>query len=139
MGAANIETKTDAYRIYTDPNDRQVQRPTNIARGTLPLIEVPIETARPSRTEPVIALAIEQQLIAILTAERQGGETIELAYKRKEHDLAAVFAGLSHVQARALHVRLLAARGDDALASHFARLIEARRIRLLAFLIIPRR
>jgi hypothetical protein len=136
MSIANLKSDDAAFRIYTDPDDRQLKRPTNFARGTLPPIEIQIT---PPRVEPTLSTDLERTLIAILTADREAGETIEMRYKRKEHELGSAFAGLTLVQARALHARLLAAREDDVLALHFGRLIEARRVRLLAFLVMARR
>lgn len=123
------------YRIFVDPDDRQIRRPIAFPRGTVPPLEIAVAVRPPSELDP----QIEQRMIAILVSDREGGETIELAYKRKEHELATAFAGLTAAQARALHARLLAPRQDDALASSFARLVETRRIRLMAFLLTARR
>jgi hypothetical protein len=140
MAAKAVET---SYRIYVEPHEREVTRPTQMARGTLPPVVV-FETVRdePMRDEPVRGLgaAVENALIATLTSDRTGNETIEQAYKRKETEVASVFSRLSATDAHTLRVRLLAARTDDLLASAFARLVEARRIRLLSILIAaPRR
>jgi hypothetical protein len=132
-----VATAEADFRIFNDPNDRQVLRPITLARGTVP--PAAVEEVRVVVETSALAPDVEQRVIAILRADREGGETIELTYKRKENELASVFAGLTQARARALHARLLAAHQDDALASSFARLVEARRIRLMAFLLTARR
>lgn len=96
--------------------------------------------ARPEQPQCVTVGAIDSRVIAILDTPPSPGEPIECAFRRKEHELRALFGELSAVEARALHRRLMLASPDDALAAKFARLAAERRGRLLAFLeAAPRR
>ena len=67
------------------------------------------------------------------------GETVMVAHARKEGDLRDVFAGLTVLEARALHRRLERAAAGDPIAALFLRLAPDRRRRLLAFLADARR
>jgi hypothetical protein len=90
--------------------------------------------------ETATALACELHLLAMLAATPGPGETIEVAYRRKEQQLAHAFAALGCDDARVLHRRLSEPRTDDELAQRFARLVVERRMRLLAILAdAPRR
>ena len=87
-----------------------------------------------------ISMAIEDTIIEILATSPAYGETIEAAYRRKERELAVLFASLTRIEAAALQRRLTAPRADDVLAQRFARLVVERRTRLLALLAeTPRR
>ena len=77
--------------------------------------------------------------LAVLDSPPDYGETIDQAFRRKEHALLSAFASLSPRDCAALHARLSAAREGDALAARFARLVRERRDRLLAFLADARR
>lgn len=91
-------------------------------------------------TEPMLAPAIEQTILEVLSALPEFGETIEAAYRRKERTLAALFASLSRQEAALVHKRLADPHADDPLAARFARLVVERRTRLLAVLAdVPRR
>jgi hypothetical protein len=88
---------------------------------------------------PGVAAATEQAMLAILAHGLIPGETIALAYQRKERQLRALFAALPVIEARALHRRLSLRHAGDPLAAAFARLLESRRGRLLDFLADARR
>lgn len=78
-------------------------------------------------------------LLAILDAPLQPGENAHLGFQRKEHELGAVFAGLSVLEARMFHTRLANPKQSDELANKFARLTIERRHRLISFLADARR
>lgn len=162
---ADIDESDQAFRIYKSADDFALRRPTGavaapstIAQPSLASVALRIvEHRTPPKVEPAedltarsgptlvtsadgsIPSEIETQLTQILASLPMPGETIELAYKRKEHEIGSVFASLSALESRALHERLTLARRDDALATQFSRLIEGRRLRLLAFLNDARR
>jgi hypothetical protein len=75
----------------------------------------------------------------VLESPQEYGETIEVAFRRKEQALVSLFAALGPRDALALHARLSSPREGDALAARFARLVRERRDRLLAFLADARR
>ena len=56
------------------------------------------------------------------------------AFRRKEHELGALFTALSPADSVELERRLSVSSSDDVLASRFARLTSERRARLIAFL-----
>ncbi len=94
----------------------------------------------PSEADPTpIAPAFEQQMLAILATAPAFGETIDAAYRRKERELGQLFGSVTRIEAIALHRRLSDPRGDDAVATHFGRLVVERRTRLLAVLSRVRR
>src|SRR5688572_27682546 len=66
---------------------------------------------------------IDDAVLGILASAPAFGETIDAAYRRKERELAALFAALSRCDAAALHRRLVDPREDDLLATRFARLV----------------
>ena len=162
---ADIDENEQAFRIYQSADDFALRRPipavatpSTVAQPSLSSVPLGIAEHRSlSKTEPAadlnvrrgptlvtiadvsIPAEIETQLTQILASSPVLGETLELAYKRKEHEIGSVFARLSALESRTLHERLTLARQDDALATQFSRLIETRRLRLLAFLNDARR
>src|SRR5215212_4659959 len=67
--------------------------------------------SRASGEPPVASRAsgeppVEQAILGILVHDLISGETIELAYRRKERQLLALFTMLPVLEARALHGRL---------------------------------
>ena len=88
---------------------------------------------------PVAAVpeALAERVLAVLGAPASPHETIAVAFARKEQAVAAVFATVGALEARALHRRLTT--DGDPLASAFARLTLVRRQRLLAYLVDARR
>ncbi|MFT3692116.1 MAG: hypothetical protein QM831_03180 [Kofleriaceae bacterium] len=81
----------------------------------------------------------EAQIIAVLDAPRAEGEQFEVAFRRKEHELGALFAALSASDSLELQRRVGLKLAGDALAERFARLTNERRLRLIAFLVAARR
>jgi hypothetical protein len=77
---------------------------------------------------------METQIMSVLDAPPESGETIEATYLRKERALGDLFAQLTSRDALALHRRLMAGAPADPLASRFGRMVGERRTRLLAFL-----
>jgi len=77
---------------------------------------------------------IERELLYVLDAKPAPGEQLELAFRRKEGELRALFAGASLDDARELLRRLTLSLADDPIALRFSRLVADRRARLLAFL-----
>lgn len=82
---------------------------------------------------------LDAQLLAILSAGPALGETIEAAFRRKEHELGALFATLDVTTSRALHRRLSRPAEGDLVAAQFGRMVSERRARLLSFLADARR
>jgi hypothetical protein len=85
------------------------------------------------RPKQFVEVSRERELQAALGSELPG-ETIAMAYQRREHELCALFASLSVAEARALHRRLMTPHPDDLFATTFQRMIAERRHRLLVFL-----
>ena len=81
----------------------------------------------------------EDEIIAALSAPRTKGEQHEAEFRRKEHQLGAVFARLSAVDSLELQRRLKLRLSDDELANRFGRLASDRRARLTEFLTSVRR
>jgi hypothetical protein len=132
-----------AFRIYDPTAQRTRSRlsaprrtPRGPAPGPRPRL-VAVASPAPVAPAPVprdgLPPELEREVVEILVRQ-PAGETIEAAYRRKEAELARVFAALTIGQARALHDRLVAARGDDTLATQFARLNSERRRRVQAVL-----
>jgi len=82
---------------------------------------------------------LENEIIAVFDERPAPGEQLEMAFRRKEQQLAAVFARLNAVDSLALQRRLNLSLSDDPIAERFGRLVVARRTRLLAFLADARR
>ena len=113
----------------------------------LPVVHGPPPPPAPARSEsritrelpvPPPAPAIEQ-ILQILRAPPEWGESVKGAFSRKERELAAVFDGLDSEEAGKLFRRLSNPQPDDPVAASFARLVPERRGRLLGFLISARR
>lgn len=85
------------------------------------------------------AVALEREIIAALDRQPDPGERIEFAFRRKEAELTTLFARLSIADARELNRRLTLQLDGDPIVSRFARMIAARRTRLMAFLADARR
>jgi hypothetical protein len=121
-------------RIFANAKTRSsLHRP---GRPAPPIVDV----VEHHEDELAIANATEQRLIDVLAAAPAFGETISVAYQRKEHTLAEIFASLPRSESAALMRRLSDPHAGDVLAAHFARLVVERRTRLLAILAdAPRR
>lgn len=103
-------------------------------------------TASPAGREPLRLVPspsptddVDHQLLTILHARPEPGETLDHAFRRKELAIAGVFEALSIAASREMHRRLSNPRPGDALATRFALLVVERRGRLLAFLADARR
>jgi hypothetical protein len=81
----------------------------------------------------------EDQILAVLDAPRTVGEQYDVTFRRKEHQLGEIFAGLSAIDSIELQRRLNLRLADDVLAARFGRLTSDRRARLIAFLVAMRR
>lgn len=81
----------------------------------------------------------DDALIAILDEPLDPNETAFLGFRRKEQELAMVFATLTIVESRHMHTRLANPRANDTLATKFARLTHERRARLINFIADARR
>jgi hypothetical protein len=110
------------------------------ARRPGPPRPVPFTPAPPEPPRARVApIAPDGALVAILDAAPAYGETIEAAFRRKEHELLAVFASLSVDASVSLHTRLASPQADDPVAARLARRVRDPRERLLAFLADARR
>ncbi|HLL23751.1 MAG TPA: hypothetical protein VK427_16545 [Kofleriaceae bacterium] len=108
------------------------------------LVDATVDASGPNhlvaaRFYAVLPQELEQRMIETLVKAPSSDETIEAGYRRKEHELLTLLAPLTPLEARALHRRLTMPSGDDPLATHFGRLVPARRARVLAFLTDARR
>lgn len=84
-------------------------------------------------------VALETEILATLVAPPCPGERLEVAFRRKEHELKGLFARLSVADARELHRRFTLMLPSDPVASRFRQLIAERRARLRAYLADARR
>jgi hypothetical protein len=84
-------------------------------------------------------ILLETEIIAAFDAPKQDHETLDAAFRRKEHEIGAVFARLTPVDSLALERRLNLSLAGDPIAARFARLVPARRARLVTFLSEMRR
>lgn len=84
-------------------------------------------------------VALEVNIISVLDGGPLDGESVALAFHRKEQELAAVFSRLTAIDSLALHRRLTLVLPGDPIAARFRRLVADRRARLLAFLADARR
>lgn len=82
---------------------------------------------------------LEAQILETLAAPTDPDERREVAFRRKERALEAIFERLSVADSRELHRRLTLMLPEDPIAAQFGRLIAERRARLLAFLADARR
>ena len=127
--------------IYSDLPTRS--GPLRLARPSAPpdssasAVEAPA-IARlvlvPRTTPTSITPEVERAITDVLASKPKLGETIDLAFRRIERELASLFAQLTPAEARALKQRFELVREDDAVAARFNRLVANRRLRLLAFL-----
>lgn len=97
------------------------------------------QLAQAATVQAPLSAEIEAELLRVLTSTPNDGETREAAFRRKEHEVGGLFAGLSSLQSRTLHRRLHQRRAGDAIAEAFGRMIAERQARLLAFLLDARR
>lgn len=97
------------------------------------------DAAEPPRRITWRKVALENEILTVLDAKPGPDETFELAFRRKEQELMAVFARLDILDSMELHRRLSLCLFDDPIASRFARLVVQRRTRLLSFLASARR
>ena len=128
VASAGDATPTLERRLYVDA------RVAAFLRGDGLFEQVPA-----ARSPGAIPDSVELQIRQVLSSPPSPNETIETGFRRKEHELRALFAVLTPVEARALHRRLANPSFDDVIAMLFARLVIDRRGRLLAFLAQARR
>lgn len=137
-----------AFRIYRDDTLSRRGSPWR-TRVPAPSIELPVDVCAPV-PEPELAeaelhaiapvpAAIEQAMLAILNGPSQFGECLSATFRRKEHELGAIFAALTVTEAYGLHARLVTPVAADRFATRFALLVPERRARLLTFLADARR
>ncbi|MEO8702532.1 MAG: hypothetical protein ABI867_20980 [Kofleriaceae bacterium] len=98
----------------------------------------PSTTPHLALAPPEVSVATTASLLAILAATHPG-ETIAMAYQRKEHALASTIAALPVTEALALHRKLTQPSETSELVIQFNRLTIDRRGRLLAFIADARR
>lgn len=94
--------------------------------------------ASASGATPTEKASWERAALAVLERPLDG-ESSAVAHERKEAELKSLFATLTIAESRALHRRLASMPEGDELAASVARLIPARRARLLAFVADARR
>lgn len=108
------------------------------SRPVMPVDPVPCAPPRAisgvSQDSRASARDLDQRLGGILTSAASVGETVELAFRRKEHQIGELFATLSIAESLDLHRRLSNPRAGDRVAELFGRMTVERRDRLLAFL-----
>ena len=91
------------------------------------------------RTITWSAVKLEGEILDTLAKPPIPGERLDVAFRRKERELEAIFERLTLEDTRQLHRRLTLMLPTDPLAIHFGRLVPERRSRLLAFLADARR
>jgi len=139
-----------ALAIYSARNAQPSRGPTRTVHSVVVAALVPDEelptpvvvqqvTRLTGPCEVGIPREIESAILAVLEGPVGFGETIETTFRRKEHELGALFAKLTVIECRALHKRLENPKAGDALALRFGAMISVRRARLLAFLQDARR
>jgi hypothetical protein len=121
------------------------ERMTNLPRSTAQ----PGDTMNPGGSEQVAfdeprglvwrRIELEDEILSVLAASPELGERIEMAFRRKEHELMQVFMRLSVLDAMELQRRLSLGLADDPIAMQFMRLVADRRARLTSFLAGARR
>ena len=79
-------------------------------------------------------VALEAEILAVFAQQPVDGEPRELTFKRKEQQLAALFAQLVPAESLALEQRLRLAMPSDPIAAQFGRFVAVRRARLLEVL-----
>lgn len=123
--------------------------PSRFPAGSMPALAVPPHDASPGHEAPLAPavapasedalprwrpVALEAELLAVLDAPAQYGETIEGTYTRKERELCAVCDRLTVADARVLFERLRLPAPDDPIVARLARWIERRRESVRTFL-----
>jgi hypothetical protein len=141
--ASPCESPDEAgFGIYQGPlHDRLAQLIEPRAASELPVARSRRLVLQPTpRLDRGVSPERELAVLSILARGAEGGETIEIAFRRKEAELLAVFAELAPLEARSLRERLSSPDPADPVACGFARLVHERRTRLLSFLAdAPRR
>jgi len=84
-------------------------------------------------------VAHEEAIVAALDRSALPHELASEAFRRKEHEVGALFALLTAADALQLDRRLSVSAPADPIASRFARLVPERRTRLITFLRDARR
>ncbi len=150
--------------IYADLDPDRGARPRPTGAGPQGLRLVPaVEATPPARTSTppvasnVVAALVEatcvatepdaephpaasaldtydQNILAVLDGPAAAGESADALYRRKEHELGALFATLPASDAVALAKRLSTVEPGDVLSARFSRLVAERRQRLIDFL-----
>ena len=124
-------SQSSALRIFAT----SAALPRPVRPGTAP-------TTAAAAPAPALApahSAVDARLLAVLVAPGSAFETALACFERKERELTELFAELSAIESRALHLRLSHPRAGDALATRFSHLAVDRRVRLLTFLADARR
>jgi len=136
----------NAARIYRDgfptnepPRPRNVNAKVDDAVDATPAISIRPTAPRAVKPAATVSPSIERAIIDIIGAAPRAGETTELAFRRKEHELGDLFPTLSVIESRTLHRRLSNESASDTVAKAFGRMVADRRARLLAFLADVRR
>lgn len=118
--------------------DNRTASPSCWEPGSAPVVhDADLEAVQPRLSWSPVAL--ETEIIAALDAPQLAHETLDAAFRRKEHELGAVFARLNPADSLALERRLNLALAGDPIAARFARLVAPRRHRLVSFLFEMRR
>jgi hypothetical protein len=97
----------------------------------------PIEPA-PRDATCELSPASEAALIAALDAPLAPAPSADLAYAEKEHELLALVARLSPIEALALARRLAIGRASDPIVTRLRQFAPARRARIHAFITDPK-
>jgi len=128
---ADAPLRTRPLRI---PEPRFVGAPSSEPASAQPVAPIARLVIGPRPANAELPPDLQRSMLEVLGSKPGAGETIEIAYRRCESQLGALFAKLSPLQARALKLRLEQPREGDILATRFNRLVVQRRQRLLAFL-----
>jgi hypothetical protein len=132
----------NAARIYSEgrPSNEPPKPRTTASLPQSTVVSIVRPTAQvPVKQAAMVSPTVERDIVNIIEAPPHPGETTELAFRRKEHELGELFATLSVTESRTLHRRLSIASTNDQVAKAFGRMVAERRMRLLAFLADVRR
>ena len=98
-------------------------------------VEPTVVVVRPAAAPaPAPSSGIDEALLEILRSPALIGETVELAFRRKEAEMLALCNTLSPIESMQLVRRLEHPKAGDVLATEFSRLISERWQRIVRFL-----
>jgi hypothetical protein len=123
----------DSAATTGDPSNGALAEPLD-RRDASSTHPAPESATKPTSDEVPETSPVDAQIIAIVDAPREVGESVGAAFARKERELRGLLSQLAPADARSLHRRLTAALAGDIVAERFHGLVVDRRSRLLGAL-----